>query len=140
MIRFRTKRRDEDAQINLTPLIDVVFLLLIFFMVSTTFNKDKRQDIVLPQSSSDKTIEQVDKIEIIVDASGSVSINDRTLNKNSEQNLKYVLGEMNLAKDTQFYYRADQKSPLESYVLVTQTLASMGYQNLYIVTQTTKEQ
>jgi len=140
VIRFRTKRRDEDAQINLTPLIDVVFLLLIFFMVSTTFNKDKRQDIVLPQSSSDKTIEQVDKIEIIVDASGSVSINDRTLNKNSEQNLKYVLGEMNLAKDTQFYYRADQKSPLESYVLVTQTLASMGYQNLYIVTQTTKEQ
>ena len=139
MIRFRTKRREE-AQINLTPLIDVVFLLLIFFMVSTTFNKDKRQDITLPQSSSTKATEQTNKIEIIVDAAGKVSVNDRTLNQNSEQNLKYVLGEMNLPIKTQFYYRADQKSPIESYVMVTQTLASMGFQNLYIVTQSNKEQ
>ncbi|NRB77901.1 MAG: biopolymer transporter ExbD [Saccharospirillaceae bacterium] len=137
-MRFRKKRREE-ADINITPLIDVVFLLLIFFMVSTTFNKDKRQDITLPQSSSTNTVEQNEKVEIIVDAAGKISINDRTLNQNSEQNLKYVLGEMNLPKDTQFYYRADQKSPLESYVLVTQTLVSMGYQNLYIVTQSTKE-
>jgi len=138
VIRFRTKRR-EDAQINLTPLIDVVFLLLIFFMVSTTFNKDYQQDIVLPQSSSDTLLAQDRKVEIIVDVAGKVSINDRTLNQNSEQNLKYVLGEMNLDKNTQFYYRADQKSPIESYVMVTQTLASMGYQNLFIVTQSNKE-
>ncbi|BCE02135.1 ExbD/TolR family protein [Marinicellulosiphila megalodicopiae] len=138
MIRFRTKQREE-AQVNLTPLIDVVFLLLIFFMVSTTFNKNYEQDITLPQSSSNTVQSDDKKIEIIVDASGKISVNDQTLNKNSENNLKYVLGEMSLPKDTKFYYRADQKSPIESYVLVTQTLASMGYQNLFIVTQQLQE-
>ena len=51
-------RNDEETQINLTPLIDVVFLLLIFFMVSTTFSKESQLRIKLPESSDEPEQEQ----------------------------------------------------------------------------------
>ncbi|GJL80555.1 MAG: biopolymer transporter ExbD [marine bacterium B5-7] len=50
------QRHDEDLQINLTPLIDVVFLLLIFFMVSTTFNRESQLQIRLPEASVEQKI------------------------------------------------------------------------------------
>ena len=55
-------RKEDETLINLTPLIDVVFLLLIFFMVSTTFSKESQLRIKLPESSE----EEVDQQEIIL--------------------------------------------------------------------------
>lgn len=64
MARYRKKRKI--MALDLTPLIDVVFLLLIFFMVSTTFNKYGKIDIDLPSSViTDKANET--KVEIVID-------------------------------------------------------------------------
>ena len=49
-------RRDESPDINLTPLIDVVFLLLIFFMVSTTFKDDARIQVQLPEAQGQESL------------------------------------------------------------------------------------
>lgn len=64
MSRFRKKR--SIMALDLTPLIDVVFLLLIFFMVSTTFNKYGKIDIDVPTSTAEKTKENT-KVEIVID-------------------------------------------------------------------------
>ncbi len=58
----------ESADINLTPLIDVVFLLLIFFMVSTTFNRDSELSIELPAASAEAQERRPDSIEVAIDA------------------------------------------------------------------------
>jgi biopolymer transport protein ExbD len=63
--------RDEGIDINLTPLIDVVFLLLIFFMVSTTFVHESEIELTLPEASEEIRQEAVDKIEIAIDNQGA---------------------------------------------------------------------
>lgn len=69
------KKSRESAKLDLTPLIDVVFLLIIFFMVTTTFNNFGSIQIDLPSS----TIQQTDKtksIEIIIDKDGNYHISE----------------------------------------------------------------
>ena len=68
---------EEDVSLNLAPLIDVVFLLLIFFMITTTFNKDNVIDLTLPEASSNQeptpeftiniTVSQLDEIVVASD-------------------------------------------------------------------------
>jgi biopolymer transport protein ExbD len=58
----------EPADINLTPLIDVVFLLLIFFMVSTTFSRDSELSIELPAAAAEAQKRRPDSIEVAIDA------------------------------------------------------------------------
>ena len=65
-MNLRPERRD-DVELNITPLIDVVFLLLIFFMVSTTFERESEINITLPEASEEYTEAKPDAIEIAVD-------------------------------------------------------------------------
>ena len=69
-MKFRRQRLDE-VGINLTPLIDVVFLLLIFFMVSTTFTRETQLSIDLPEASGAPRESTDEQIEILVAENGS---------------------------------------------------------------------
>ena len=89
-MKFRRQRID-DGGINLTPLIDVVFLLLIFFMVSTTFTKESRLQLELPTADGNPAIEQPESLEIVIDAKGQYQINDRRLGKASMTDLMQAM-------------------------------------------------
>ena len=74
LVKFSDRKEDETL-INLTPLIDVVFLLLIFFMVSTTFSKESQLRIKLPESSEDEVEQQEAKIlEIEINSEGVYAV------------------------------------------------------------------
>ncbi len=77
-MNLRPQRRD-DVDLNITPLIDVVFLLLIFFMVSTTFDRESEINITLPEASEEYTEVEIDKLEISIDAEGKIYVNDQVL-------------------------------------------------------------
>ena len=77
-MNLRPQRRD-DVELNITPLIDVVFLLLIFFMVSTTFDRESEINITLPEASEEYTEVEIDKIEISIDAEGKIYVNEQVL-------------------------------------------------------------
>ena len=77
-MNFRSERRDE-VDLDITPLIDVVFLLLIFFMVSTTFEHNSEINITLPSSSKEVTDAKPDAVNVGLDAQGNVYINDKSL-------------------------------------------------------------
>jgi biopolymer transport protein ExbD len=68
-----------DPEINLTPLIDVVFLLLIFFMVSTTFTRDTRLTVNLPEADANSSESLPDQIEVTVSEAGRFSVNGEVL-------------------------------------------------------------
>jgi biopolymer transport protein ExbD len=70
---------NRDLDINLTPLIDVVFLLLIFFMVSTTFVKESEIDVTLPQASAELRDDPIDRIQMVIDRNGGVFVNEQAL-------------------------------------------------------------
>ncbi len=95
-MNFRRRRREE-AGVDLTPLIDVVFLLLIFFMVSTTFIRETQLKIDLPEASGELQEVENDVIEITIDHRGDYAVNGQLL-VNSEmdtllRSLREVLAE-----------------------------------------------
>ena len=72
-------RREEEVDVNLTPLIDVVFLLLIFFMVSTTFTRESEIELTLPEASEEVRENPLDTIDIAIDARGRYFVNGNAL-------------------------------------------------------------
>lgn len=77
-LRKRRKNRREDANLELTPLIDVVFLLLIFFLITTTFSQGQEDQlpIELPEAVSGQETSQDDEIVLHITEEGSVRIED----------------------------------------------------------------
>ena len=81
----------QEVSVNLTPLIDVVFLLLIFFMVSTTFTRESRLQLRLPEASGEAPISAEQILEIQVDQDGQYAIGGRVLSDTSLASLRKVL-------------------------------------------------
>jgi biopolymer transport protein ExbD len=109
-MRFR-RGRQEEVSVNVTPLIDVVFLLLIFFMVTTTFSRETQLQIDLPESQSQVAAEDELPIEILIDRTGTYALNDRVLLKQDIGSLKRALAELSDASKTKPRHRT---SPLLS--------------------------
>jgi biopolymer transport protein ExbD len=74
-MNFRPERKEE-IELNITPLVDVVFLLLIFFMVSTTFERNSEINITLPKASDAAKEVNIDTVVIALDGQGRVFINN----------------------------------------------------------------
>ena len=72
-------RGEDDVDVNLTPLIDVVFLLLIFFMVSTTFIRESEIELTLPEASAEARNEEPETIDIAIDRNGRYFVNGKAL-------------------------------------------------------------
>ena len=85
-------QRPEPPDINLAPLIDVVFLLLIFFMVTTSFREEVGIKIQLPQAQGEAAAEQ-QALTLVIDASGTFYVNDRRVADTQPDSLRKALGE-----------------------------------------------
>ncbi|MBK8639775.1 MAG: biopolymer transporter ExbD [Chromatiaceae bacterium] len=85
-------QRPEPPDINLAPLIDVVFLLLIFFMVTTTFREEVGIKIQLPQAQGEAAAEK-QALTLVIDASGAFYVNDRQVVDTQPDSLRKALGE-----------------------------------------------
>ena len=90
-MNLRPHRRPP-PDINLTPLLDVVFLLLIFFMVSTTFKDEARLRVQLPQAQGeDVPAKDPERILIVIDRSGAYYVDDRAVVDQSHRTLVRAL-------------------------------------------------
>jgi len=133
------RQASEGISVDLTPMIDVVFLLLIFFMVSTTFTKESHLEIDLPQSSSEPAKAAVKEIEVVITAKGEYSINERSLVNNQEETLKKaVLKLSNGDTKVPFIITADAKTSHEHVVRVMDVAGQLGFVQLSITTQRSK--
>jgi len=133
-LNLKPDRRDE-IDLNLTPLIDVVFLLLIFFMVSTTFEKTSKLKIDLPEASNQATQQDNKKIVIGIDVKGRYYINERQLVNTQLKTLKLAL--LKIAgnnKDIPIVLRADAKTPHQSVVTAMDAASQVGLTRLSIST------
>lgn len=133
------RQAGEEVSVDLTPMIDVVFLLLIFFMVSTTFTKESHLEIDLPQSSAEPAKAAVKEIEVIVSAKGDYSVNERNLVNNQEETLKKAVQKLS-GGDTKipFIITADAKTSHEDVVRVMDVAGQLGFVQLSITTQRSK--
>jgi len=134
-MNLRPDRSDERVDVNLTPLIDVVFLLLIFFMVSTTFDRHAKLKVELPEASA-KTEQQLeDPVVLSIDVKGNYFVNDRQVVNTQLETLKTAL-QKTIAdkKDVSLVLRADAKTPHQSVVRAMDAAAQLGLTRLSIAT------
>jgi len=134
-VKFR-RQRTEDEGINLTPLIDVVFLLLIFFMVSTTFSKRTQLTVDLPEAVGDQNREPPRQIEIMIAADGSYAVNDQALVNNKVETLKAAITKL-AEGDTKvpLVITADAKTPHQAVVQAMDAAGQLGFVHLSITTR-----
>lgn len=124
-MNFRAPR-ERDADINLTPLIDVVFLLLIFFMVSTTFVKESEIDLTLPEASAEVKETAAEQIDVAIDRDGTVYINEKALLNNRVDTLRKALGDAADGDDPVVIISADARASHQSVVDIMDAARQAG--------------
>ena len=133
-MNLKPDRRD-DIELNLTPLIDVVFLLLIFFMVSTTFDKQSQLKITLPEATASAEQAADNAVVIGIDAKGRYFINDRQLVNSQAKTLRLALIKIVAdKKDVPLVIRADAKTPHASVVKAMDVAAQLNLTQMSIAT------
>ena len=94
------RRRAPEMSVDLTPLIDVVFLLLIFFMVTTTFVKEGRLSLELPEADTEPTVEPVEPVQVLVSTDGDYAVNGRPLADRDIAAVSFTGSQVGIITDT----------------------------------------
>ncbi len=135
-MQFRSNTNTQDADVNLTPLIDVVFLLLIFFMVSTTFDTTSQLKINLPEAETQQVKNDKNKLEITINAKGDFYLNGRQIANRSSSALRASIQRQIENGDTniQVMVQSDALTPVQSLVTALDVVSRLGLNNLSIAT------
>jgi len=135
-MKMQTRRPKEDPEINLISLIDVALLLVIFFMLSSTFMQEGRLKIELPQASLAPTGKQkTDPIVVSVTQSGSYRVNDRELINSSTDTLRAAILEVAGAdRNKPVTVRADGRATHQSVISAMDVLGKLGFVRINIAT------
>jgi len=138
-VKFKRKIR-EDLPINITPLIDVVFLLLIFFMVTTTFTRETRLIVNLPEADAAPSEALPDQVEITVSRNGTYTINGRPLVNSEIATLMQGLEQATQSdRSIPILLIADAEASHQSVVTAMDGIGQLGFTRLSIATQRPSE-
>lgn len=124
----------EEPEVNITSLIDVVFLLLIFFMVTTTFEQQAALRVDLPEASAvQSTAEKPERLEFVIDKEGRMYLNDEALTNSERRTIRAAF--VQAARDDRtlsIILRADRNTPHHFVVRVMDVAAELRFTNLSI--------
>lgn len=125
----------EEPEVNLTSLIDVVLLLLVFFMVSTTFIKESEVKIRLPQAQANVPVSKSEVIEIAVSAAGSYTVNQQSLVNSRADTLRRALRKVSEGDNSlPITIRADADAKHQHVVTAMDVAGRLGFVNINIAT------
>jgi len=133
-LKFRRQRRD-DLAINLTPLIDVVFLLLIFFMVSTSFTKATQLAINLPEAEGQPAPDRVSRLELTIAADGSFALNGKPVSNQPIDLRRALRNESNDNREMPITIAADGAAHHRHVVTALDAASALGFRKLTIAAQ-----
>ncbi len=134
---FRRGKYREEPEINLVPLIDVLLVILIFLMVTTTYSRFGELKITLPEASADKPLKAPNPVNVTVDAQGHYMVNDTPVSSGAIDALSLALRKAaGDQKDPVIVINADAKSTHQSVVNVMEAARIAGYTHITFTTQT----
>lgn len=139
-MKLRHNQR-QDPDISLTPMIDVVFLLLLFFMVSTTFNRESAISIDLPEASAQRLESEQSPVKLTIDIQGNFYINQKkvinTQFNTLVQALRLVIKE---PRDAVLIINADGQTPHQAVVTAMDAARLLGIKRLSLATKQSPQQ
>lgn len=123
-------------ELNIAPMIDVLFSLLLFFMVATSFTKETRLSVQLPEANGEPPAAEMKPMEIVISAAGDYSVNGRPLLNRSIETLMKVMSQASGGKsDVPVILSADRNTPHQSVVTAMDAAGKLGFTHLSITTQ-----
>ncbi|MDG9759998.1 MULTISPECIES: ExbD/TolR family protein [Pseudomonas] len=140
-MKFRRKPR-ENVEINLASLIDVVFILLLFFVVTTTFTRETQLKVDLPEAASGTPPEQTElkQVEVLIGADGAYSVNGNALLESNLSNLMAALQkESDGDNSLPLILSADGKTPHQAVITAMDAAGKLGFSHLRITTVEAQE-
>lgn len=136
-MKFRRRKPRENIDINLVSLIDVVFILLLFFVVTTTFTRETQLRVELPQavSGSPEADSNLKHLDIAISADGVYSVNNQLLPKNDLSSLMEAL-QRESSGDTHLplSISADGKTPHQAVITAMDAAGKLGFSHLRMTT------
>ena len=135
-MNFERGKRREQLEINLIPLIDVLLVILIFLLVTTTFSQIAQLQIDLPKSSAEKSAQTPFEITVAVNAAGQYRVNNAVSSGEVDglaESLRQAAGS---EKQPVIVINADAQAPHQSVINVMEAARLAGYSRINFATQT----
>ena len=138
-MKFQPKQ-PEEVDLNITPLIDVVFLLLIFFMVSTTFDHESEVNITLPKASKEIAQAKPDAINVAIDNDSRIFINKNELVNSQISTIKEALYDISAdLEDAPIIISADEETPYQVVIRTMDAARQLGLVKITFATRINEE-
>jgi biopolymer transport protein ExbD len=134
-MNFQRGRHKEEPEINLVPMIDVLLVILIFLMITTTYSKFSEMEISLPQATSNQQVAHADVINILVSAEGAYRINGSSVEQSIEAlgaALRKAAGER---PDPVIVINADADATHQAVIRVMEAARLTGYNHITFTTE-----
>ncbi|KAB0627968.1 biopolymer transporter ExbD [Acinetobacter gandensis] len=130
------RRQVEDIHINLTPMIDCLMFILVFLLLSTTFNQMSRMNLTLPDAQGVPPKQYDQKVEVVVDSTGHYSVNGQSLASKEVSDLNTAIKQIsNDRRDLMFVIAADAKATHQDVIRVMDVAGQLGFVNINISTK-----
>ena len=142
-MKFQRKKR-EKVDITLISLIDVLFVLLLFFIVTTTFNRQTAVNIKLPEADGAEAEEHPKMVTLVIDADGAYylkgedGLSYELVNQTRETLKQELLKFAGQSKDTPFIINADGKTPHQAVITALEAASGAGFSHITFAAQRPK--
>ena len=134
-MRIRDDRAQDEPEINLVPLIDVILVLIIFFVITTTFDARSTLQLQLPNAKGEPTADQTQSLSVLINAEGRYFVGDQEVLRTDIDALKQALstaGGGDRARPV--LLRADARTPHQAVVTALDALGQLGFRTISIAT------
>ena len=137
-MKLQSSRSRDEPEINVISLVDVLLVLVLFFMVSTTFLRETELGVRLPQATTDQRLEPAgDGLEISITQAGAYIVNGRELVNNERRTLRAAIERlMGDRRDVRVFIRADAAAKHQSVVTVMDVIGQLGFAKFNLATVT----
>ncbi|WP_133500965.1 ExbD/TolR family protein [Cognatilysobacter terrigena] len=138
-MRIGGHRPVDEPEINLVPLIDVILTLVIFFVVTATFDGRSALKLELPKASGESTNAR-DPLTVLVNAQGKYFVGDREVIRDDAASLKATINEVGGSdRDRPIMLRADARTPYQAVITAQEALGQLGYRHILLAVATPTE-
>ena len=134
-MRIRDDRAHDEPEINLIPLIDVILVLIIFFVITTTFDARSTLQLQLPSATGEPAGDQTQSLSVLINAEGRYFVGDQEVLRTDIDSLKQAIARVGGSDHNRLVLlRADARTPHQAVVTALDALGQLGFRRVSIAT------
>ena len=135
-MKLSTGRLPDEPEINLVSLIDVVFCIIIFLVVTTTFDQRSAIKLVLPTTQANSEVDPGEPLVVVVDADGRYFVGSNEVLKRDVGSLKDAIAQVaGTDRERPVVLRADARTPVQGFMTAMDAISQLGFRKISIATK-----